>query len=140
MERQKMDEDPELTKIKERMMKKMVQTKDANGQITNLSSEEIEQFINRNRYAVIDFYASWCPPCKIMEPITKEVAQTFTGEVAFAKVNTDEERTAAMRYQIRYVPTFFLFKEGKAVTSFSGAKKKKDFVELIKKHFKENGN
>lgn len=135
-----MDEDPELTKIKERMLKEMTQTKDANGQIRNLSSDEIKSFIERNKYAIIDFYSSWCPPCKIMEPITQELAKSFAGEVAFAKVNTDEERTAAMKYHIRYIPTFFLFKEGTPVTSFSGVKKKKDFIELIKKHLKEDDN
>lgn len=131
-------EDKELQKIKEKIASDiMLGSKDANGMVKTLTSQEIQDFINNNKYAIIDFYATWCPPCKIMDPITKEAAQDFNGKVAFAKINTDLERAAAMQYQIKYIPTFYFFKDGKIQTYFSGAKKKKDFKELIEKQFKE---
>ena len=132
-------EDIELQKIKDKIVSDiMTGNQDANGIVKILTSGEIQDFINNNKYAIIDFYATWCPPCKIMDPITKEVAQEYTGKVAFAKINTDQERAAAMQFQIRYVPTFYLFKDGKILTYFSGAKRKNDFKELIDKQFKED--
>ncbi len=131
-------EDKELQKIKEKIVSDiMTGSQDANGMVKTLTSRDIQDFITKNKYAIIDFYATWCPPCKIMDPITKEIAQEYNGKVAFAKVNTDQERAAAMQFQIRYVPTFYIFKDGKISTYFSGAKKKNDFKELIDKQFKK---
>ena len=115
----------------------MSQSSNANGEVKVLKSDDLQAFINDNKYAIVDFYATWCPPCKIMEPITQDLAEINKGKVAFGKINTDQERQAAIQYQIRYVPTFYLFKEGKVVGQFSGARKKKDFQELIEKSFKE---
>lgn len=131
-------EDSELEKIKAKIVSDiMTANKNANGEVTVLSGDEIQDFISNNKYAIIDFYATWCPPCKIMDPITKDLAMIYKDRVAFAKINTDQERAAAMKYQIRYVPTFFIFNEGKIVSQFSGAKKKKDFMEMIDKLIKK---
>ncbi|MFW9924699.1 MAG: thioredoxin family protein [Candidatus Thorarchaeota archaeon] len=128
--------DEELEKIKAKIVSDIMSTtNDANGEVKILTSTEINNFIKTNKYAVIDFYATWCPPCKIMEPVTHDLAMIYEGKVAFGKINTDQEREAAFKYQIRYVPTFYLFKDGEIVTQFSGARKKQDFIELINKVF-----
>ncbi|MEA2070872.1 MAG: thioredoxin [Asgard group archaeon] len=111
---------------------------DANGQVKQLKGTEINEFVNNNTLAIVDFYATWCPPCKMMDPITEQLAKEFQDEIAFGKINTDKEIVAAQKYQIRFVPTFYLFKNGKVVSQFSGAKKKGDFKELIKKSFKDD--
>ncbi|NHJ48492.1 MAG: thioredoxin [Asgard group archaeon] len=130
--------DNELNKIKEKMMSEMMNPNpDANGEVKVLTSDTLQEFISKNKYAIVDFYATWCPPCKIMDPITREIAETYKDKAAFAKINTDQNNAAAAQYQIRYIPTFYLFKEGKIVTNFSGARKKKDFIELIEKLIKE---
>ncbi|MBN1329559.1 MAG: thioredoxin [Candidatus Heimdallarchaeota archaeon] len=130
-------EDKELNRIREKIVSDIMNTvPDANGSVKVLSSNEIEDFVNKNKFVVIDFYATWCPPCKIMEPITHDLAEIYQSKVAFAKINTDQERAAAMQFQIRYVPTFYLFKDGKILTQFSGARKKNDFIELINQQFK----
>ncbi|NHK32991.1 MAG: thioredoxin [Asgard group archaeon] len=130
--------DKDLERIKEKMMNNMMNPNpDANGAIKTVTSDNLQEFINNNKFAIVDFYATWCPPCKIMDPITRELAEVYKEKVAFAKLNTDQERVAAMQYQIRFVPTFYLFKDGKIITHFSGARKKKDFMELIDKQFKE---
>ena len=130
-------EDQELANIREKIVSDIMTNPDANGVVKTLTGNEIDDFIAKNNFAVIDFFATWCPPCKIMEPVTRELATEYNGKVAFAKINTDQERNAAMKYQIRYVPTFYLFKEGKIMGQFSGAKRKKDFMEIVYKHFKE---
>ena len=112
------------------------QNPNANGLVKVLKSSEVNEFISSNKYAIIDFYATWCPPCKLMEPITNELAEMYQGKIAFGKINTDQERPAAQLYQIRYVPTFYLFANGKITNYFSGAKRKNDFVEIINKYFK----
>ncbi|MHA1212490.1 MAG: thioredoxin [Candidatus Heimdallarchaeota archaeon] len=130
-------DEKELSIIREKIVSDIMSpVPDANGVVKILASNEIDDFKAKNKFAVIDFYATWCPPCKIMDPITKNLAEVYKGKLAFAKINTDQEREAAMKYQIRYVPTFYLFKDGEIVTQFSGARKKKDFIELIKKQFK----
>ena len=132
-------EDKELEKIKQKIVSDIMMNTntDANGVVKTLKSDDIQEFVTKNKYAIIDFYATWCPPCKIMEPITHDLAEVYKDKIAFGKINTDQERVAAMQFQIRYVPTFYLFKDGKAITQFSGARKKKDFMELIDKQFKE---
>ncbi|NHJ38990.1 MAG: thioredoxin [Asgard group archaeon] len=130
--------DKDIDKIKEKMMNEMMNPNpDANGAVKTITSDNLQDFINTNKYAIVDFYATWCPPCKMMDPITRELAEDYKDKVAFGKLNTDQERIAAMQYQIRFVPTFYLFKEGKIITHFSGARRKKDFMELIDKEFKE---
>ena len=131
-------EDKELELIKNKIVSDiMSQSSNANGEVTVLKSDDLQAFINSHKNVIVDFYATWCPPCKIMDPITKDLAEINKGKVAFGKINTDQERQAAIQYQIRYVPTFYLFKEGKVVGQFSGARKKKDFQELIDKTFKD---
>ncbi|MHA1556336.1 MAG: thioredoxin [Candidatus Heimdallarchaeota archaeon] len=130
--------DKELEQIKAKIVSDIMnQSPNASGVVTVLKSDELQAFIDNNKNVIVDFYATWCPPCKIMDPITKDLAEVYKGKVAFGKINTDQERQAAIQYQIRYVPTFYLFKEGKVVGQFSGARKKKDFQELIDKQFKD---
>ena len=127
----------EIEKIKAKIVSDIMNAnKDANGEVKILKGDEIQDYISNNKIAIIDFYATWCPPCKIMEPITHDLAMIYKDKVAFGKINTDQERQAAMQYQIRYVPTFYLFKDGKVVGQFSGAKKKQQFIEIIDKLMK----
>jgi thioredoxin 1 len=130
--------DNELEKIKEKMMKEMMNSNpDADGTVKVLTGQNLQEFISKNKFAIVDFYATWCPPCKIMDPITREIAEKYKDKAAFGKINTDQNQTAAMQYQIRYIPTFYLFKDGNIITNFSGAKRKKDFIEIIEKLLKE---
>ncbi len=131
-------EDKELEQIKAKIVSDIMnQNQSASGEVTVLKNKDLQPFINNNKNVIVDFYATWCPPCKIMDPITQDLAEIYKGKVAFGKINTDHERQAAIQYQIRYVPTFYLFKEGKVIGQFSGAKKKKVFQELIEKQFKD---
>ncbi|KAF5457187.1 hypothetical protein F2P56_021308 [Juglans regia] len=81
---------------------------------------------------VIDFAASWCPPCKFMEPIVDAMASTFT-DVDFAKIDVDELPDVAQEFKVQGMPTFVLVKKGKEVDRVVGAKKD-ELQEKIKKH------
>lgn len=80
-----------------------------------------EYLVNSDLPVVVDFWASWCGPCKMMAPIFTQVAQTLPLKVLFAKVNTEEEQMLSAKFGIRSIPTLILFKNGKEVNRVSGA-------------------
>lgn len=70
---------------------------------------------------MVDFWASWCSPCKIVAPTIAELAKEYEGKVKFVKVNTDENQDLATRYKIRGIPTLMFFKNGAMVDQITGA-------------------
>lgn len=70
---------------------------------------------------MVDFWASWCSPCKIVAPTIAELAKEYEGKVKFVKVNTDENQNLATRYKIRGIPTLMFFKNGAMVDQITGA-------------------
>ncbi len=70
---------------------------------------------------MVDFWATWCSPCKVIAPVVEELAREYEGKVKFVKVNTDENTDLASRYQIRGIPTLMFFKEGKMIDQLVGA-------------------
>jgi len=73
------------------------------------------EIINSSTPVLVDFYADWCAPCKMMAPILHQVSREMEGKVKVIKVNVDKNEDAARKYQIRSIPTMILFKNGKAV-------------------------
>jgi thioredoxin 1 len=71
--------------------------------------------------ALVDFWATWCGPCKIIAPVIEELSKEYEGTVTFAKVNTDENPDLASKYGIRGIPTLMFFKDGKVLDQVVGA-------------------
>ncbi len=82
---------------------------------------------------LVDFWAPWCGPCRMVAPIVEELAEEYHGRVKFVKVNTDENLDTAMRYGIRSIPTLLLFKDGQLVGSVIGFRPKSELKKLIEK-------
>lgn len=80
---------------------------------------------------LVDFYADWCGPCKVMAPVLDEVARETTGEVLVAKVDTDRAPEIAQRYDIRGIPTLVLFRDGKDRARLTGAVPKAQVLDLL---------
>lgn len=80
---------------------------------------------------VIDFWAEWCAPCKMLTPIIEEISEEMASKVLFAKVNLDENQNLAMKYSIRSIPSLLIFKEGKHVDTKVGLSNKEDLISWI---------
>jgi thioredoxin 1 len=88
--------------------------------VLHLSSKDFDQATSKG-VTLVDFYATWCGPCKMMAPVVEQLAQEFAGRVNVAKVDVDENMELAMRFQVRGVPTFGIFKDGKLLQCIVGA-------------------
>lgn len=80
---------------------------------------------------LVDFYADWCGPCKMMAPILDDIASTYAGRLLVAKVDTDVEQNTAMAYQIRSIPTLVLLQGGQVLTQQAGAIPKAAILQLL---------
>lgn len=80
---------------------------------------------------VVDFWAPWCAPCRMVAPIIESLAEEYEGKVSFAKVNVDEVPGVASRYGIRSIPTIGIFKNGEAINGVVGAVPKQVLIQAI---------
>ena len=87
--------------------------------------------LNTDKLVLIDFYADWCGPCKMLAPILKEVKAELKDEIKIIKIDVDKNQNLAAQYQVRGVPTMMLFKNGKSVWRQSGVLQKNDIINII---------
>lgn len=87
------------------------------------------------KVALLDFWAAWCGPCKVMHPIIDEIEKEYAGKVKVVKYDVDDAANQAMveKYQVMAMPTYFVEKDGQVVGQFVGAQSKKTLVEAIDK-------
>ncbi|MCR4288001.1 MAG: thioredoxin [Deltaproteobacteria bacterium] len=83
--------------------------------------------------ALVDFWASWCAPCRAIAPIVDEIAAQYKGRIRVAKMNVDENQSTPGKYGVRGIPTLILFKDGKVVDQLVGAVPKSQIKELVEK-------
>jgi thioredoxin 1 len=90
--------------------------------VVSVTNDTFEQAVLQSGGVVmVDFWATWCGPCKIVAPVVEELAKEYEGKASFAKVNTDENQDLATRFNIRGIPTLIFFKEGKVMDQIVGA-------------------
>lgn len=90
----------------------------------------------KSGYVLVDFWATWCPPCRMLSPVIEEIAYDFRGKVAVAKVDVDKAPDTAKKFAVSSIPTLILFKDGKAVKGWMGYKSKEELTTLIEKEIR----
>ena len=93
-----------------------------------------EEVLKSDKPVLIDFWATWCGPCRMMAPVIDEIADEMSDSVAFAKVDVDENTLLAMNYRVSSIPAFVLFKNGEVADKIIGAVPKDRIVQMIKRH------
>ena len=89
------------------------------------------EVLNSDKPVLLDFYADWCGPCKMLAPVRHEIAEESTGVLKVGKVNVDEQMELAMRFQVSSIPMLVVFKDGKAVAKSVGYRPKSEIVAMV---------
>ena len=105
------------------------------GQVLVLDERQFPMAVRDHPYLVVDMWAPWCGPCKMVAPVIQELSAEFAGRISFAKVNTDENQKIAMSYGITAIPTILLFARGKLVEKVIGAYPKQMLRDRILRTF-----
>lgn len=100
--------------------------------ILKITSENFDkEVLDADKITVVDFYADWCGPCKMMAPIMEAVAKELGETAVVGKVNIDDNQNLAVKYQIMTIPTIAIFKNGKIVESFIGVTDKDEILNAV---------
>lgn len=103
-------------------------------------AEQFDQLVVQNSFqkpVLVDFWAAWCAPCKVLMPLLEKIVDSYAGELLLAKVDCDVEQDIVARLGVQSLPTVVLFKDGKPVDGFTGAQSESDIRALLSKHVAE---
>ena len=101
--------------------------------LVHLTEKNFDQEVLKADLPVlVDFWAEWCGPCRMIGPIIEEIANEYSGKLKVAKLNVDEGQDLAMKYGVMSIPTLMVFKKGKIADHFVGAMSKNQLVERVK--------
>ena len=100
--------------------------------VLTINNENFEsEVIKSDKPVILDFYADWCGPCKMMSPVIDEISEELGDKVKVGKINTDENSELAQNYQIMSIPTIMVIKNGEIVHRFIGVTDKNKIIEVI---------
>lgn len=97
-------------------------------------SNFIQEVINSEQTVIVDFWAPWCGPCKMLGPVIEDISHDMEGKAKFFKINVDQNPEIAEKYQISSIPNVMVFKNGKVVENMVGFRPKQEFQKVIVKH------
>ncbi|MHB1622218.1 MAG: thioredoxin [Cuniculiplasma sp.] len=131
------DEDKELEEIRKRMMSR-IQEENVRKEVkkvkpVELNDRSFNDEVKKNKIMVVDFWASWCAPCRFLSPIVEELAQEYDGKISFGKVDVDANPEVSSSFNITSIPTVIMFKNGKVADVSIGAVPKPMLEAKLKK-------
>jgi len=133
------EEDKELRLIKEKKLKELIRLQEKkqemNAKPIPVTDSNFTETVNKHQLALIDCWAPWCGPCVVIAPIIEGLAKEYAGKVLFGKLNVDENRKTAERFQIFGIPTLLIIKNGKEVDRIVGLVPKDQIEARLKKHW-----
>jgi thioredoxin 1 len=115
-----------------RMKMKNMPAVEDHDKILTLTDKNFQQQI-KNKVVLVDFWAAWCAPCRMMAPVLNDVSSELSENQRVGKVNIEQYQSLAQQFKVRSIPTLILFKNGKEVDRFVGIKQKAFLVDKIKK-------
>jgi len=101
------------------------------GNVVELTDDAFESTVNSGGVVLVDFWAPWCAPCKMLAPVVEEIADEYAGRATICKMNTDEHRNAAIEHAISAIPTLILFNNGQVAKKWVGLTTKDDITSAI---------
>lgn len=133
-------EDEELKIINEKRMKKLQQIMNEKELLKNikdplnLDDSNFSQTINKFPLLLVDFWAPWCGPCRMMSPLIDQIGKDYVGKLVVGKVNVDENPSVSRQFRISSIPTLILFKRGQTVNKIIGSVSKNKIDEMVRMH------
>ncbi|WP_457590383.1 thioredoxin [Geoglobus sp.] len=134
----------ELEKIRQKRMMELMQKLGGQGEQQpkqevidhpiKVDATNFDDVLSKHRNVVVDFWAEWCMPCRMIAPIVEQLAKEYAGKVVFAKLNTDENPAIAGRYGITGIPTLIFFKNGRPVDKVVGALPKAELKRWVERN------
>lgn len=97
-----------------------------------------EEVLKSDQPVLVDFYADWCGPCKMMAPVVEKIAEEFEGKLKVGKCDTDENMPLTQKYRVANIPCFKIFKNGEIVANFVGKMSTDEFIEKIEEALSES--
>ena len=99
-----------------------------------MTDATFKEMIQNHPLVVVDCWAPWCGPCRLVAPIIEELSRDYVGRIIFGKLNVDENREVSMKYNIMSIPTLLVFKNGKLVDTIIGAMPRQTLEQKITRH------
>jgi len=134
------EEDEELERIKQAKLQKMMKSvaPEKRGTAFNkpveMTDATFKEMIKNHPLVVVDCWAPWCGPCRMVAPIIEELSRDYAGKILFGKLNVDENREVGTQYDIMSIPTLLVFKNGKLVDTIIGAMSRQTLEQKITRH------
>jgi len=108
--------------------------KPENAKVQKITDWNFEEFIGKNRLAVVDCYATWCGPCRMLSPIIEELSKEFAGKISFGKLDVDDNTNVPARFGITSIPTILISKNGKVVDRLVGLVPKSQLKRILESY------